>query len=126
MCIFLIVVFGLAWGHLIYTSYGAIQNISTPQLIYIIVKQLVITAFFAGTVTFFISWNNRWFQQHAQEEFRLKRMELDIDRASWVVEMLFEWNETKDKPLPQGLIETLTKNLFVETTNTSQDFNPTN
>lgn len=59
---------------------------------------------------------NTWAQQHAEEEFRLKQLEVDLDRASWVVEMAFEWDESKDNPIPQNLLDTLSANLFGDST----------
>ena len=78
-------------------------------------KQVTFTALFVTTAVFFIKWNNQWFQRHANEEFQLKRMELDIDRASWFVEMAFEWKEEKGEDIPEALIERLTHGLFGET-----------
>jgi hypothetical protein len=76
------------------------------------VKQFTFTALFVSTAYFFIRWNNHWFQRHANEEFRLKRMELDIDRASWFVEMAFEWKDEKGEAIPLEIIERLTQGLF--------------
>ena len=76
------------------------------------VKQFTFTALFVSTGYFFIRWNNQWFQRHANEEFRLKRMELDIDRASWFVEMAFEWKDEKGEAIPLEIIERLTQGLF--------------
>lgn len=67
---------------------------------------------FAAVVIYYIRWNDHWFRQHADEEFRLKRLDLDIDRASWFVELAMEWREEKDAPLPEVLTERLTANLF--------------
>lgn len=68
---------------------------------------------FAMTAVFYIRWNDWWFRQHADEEFRLKRLELDIDRASWVVEMALEWKREKDAgPIPAAIMEGVTRNLF--------------
>ena len=39
-------------------------------------------------------------------------MELDVDRASWVVEMAHEWKDEKGTELPESLIECLYRNLF--------------
>jgi hypothetical protein len=68
----------------------------------------------AAALVFYIRWNDNWFRQHADEEFRLKRLELDIDRASWVVEMALEWQEEKGSIIPQELIDRLTSNLFID------------
>jgi len=61
---------------------------------------------------FYIKWRNRWFQKHADEEFKLKRLELDFDRASWLVEMALEWRERGYEDIPLPLIEKLGKNIF--------------
>ena len=85
------------------------------HLVPAIVKQVTFSALFVTTAVFFTKWNNQWFQKHANEEFRLKRMELDIDRASWFVEMAFDWKDEKGEAIPEALIERLTHGLFVET-----------
>lgn len=107
----LLVVFGLAAGIYLYQS---IQSADTAQLIAAAIKQSVFTALFVATSVFYARWNTHWFQKRANEEFRLKRMELDFNRASWFVELAFQWREDyKDQPLPPELVERLTTNLFV-------------
>lgn len=76
-------------------------------------KSALATLGFAMTAAFYIRWNDWWFRQHADEEFKLKRLELDIDRASWVVEMALEWKREKDAgPIPAAIMEGVTRNLF--------------
>ncbi len=41
-----------------------------------------------------------------------KQMELDINRASWVVEMALEWKTEKGEEIPSELLEPLSRNLF--------------
>jgi hypothetical protein len=60
---------------------------------------------------FFIRWQDRWSEVHAAEEFRLKRFDLDIARASWLVEVMLEWN-TAEKEFPKELIQNLASGLF--------------
>lgn len=84
------------------------------RLISLHIKRAVSTALFVAMGIFYAKWNAQWFQKRANEEFRLKRMELDFDRASWLVELMFQWkDEHKDEPLPFELIERLTGHLFV-------------
>lgn len=65
------------------------------------------------TAIFYIRWNDAWASRHASEETRLRKMELDVDRASWVVEVLLEWKEEKDgAPLPSELMQSLVEGLF--------------
>ncbi len=90
------------------------QPSSIESIGYLVRFSLSAITFMASTV-FYIRWNDQWFRQHADEEFRLKRLELDIDRASWVVETVLEWKEiAKDSEIPPELIERLTRNLFAD------------
>ena len=50
---------------------------------------------FALTAIFYIRWNDQWFRQHAEQEFRLQQLALDVDRAGYATEMLLEWQEEK-------------------------------
>lgn len=109
--VLLLVLFGGLAGWFLFRSFTEQE---TTLLIAAIVKQVAFTVLFVSTAYFFIRWNNQWFQRHANEEFRLKRMELDIDRASWFVEMAFEWKEEKGEDIPAELIERLTQGLFGE------------
>ena len=67
---------------------------------------------FAGSIIYFIRWQDRWSQTHADEEFRLKRLDLDVDRASWLVEVLLEWRGENGREIPPELIEKLAYGLF--------------
>lgn len=107
----LLLAFGTAAGFYLNQS---LQQLETPQLIAVHIKQAVLTALFVATSIFYAKWNTQWFQKRANEEFRLKRMELDFDRASWLVELMFQWkDEHKEDPLPHELIERLSGQLFV-------------
>ena len=118
-CIILMVLFGgAASGHLIYGLMvwkEAKDASNVAFLVVLTVKQVVLTGAFVGIATYFIRWSNDWFQKHAREEFRLKRFGLDIDRASWVVEMAMEWKESgKGDSLSSEMLDRLTRNLFAE------------
>jgi hypothetical protein len=75
---------------------------------------------FIAFATFFIRWNNQWFQRHADEEFKLKRLDLDIDRANWLVELALEWKNMTKSEIPDELIDKLARSLFV--TEETKDF----
>lgn len=87
-------------------------------------RQVLFTLAFSATAVFYLRWNNAWFDQHAQEEFRLKRLELDFDRASWVVEMALEWKEDRGTELPPELLDRLTAELFAAPENKPQSLHP--
>jgi len=61
-------------------------------------------AVLVGSIVFYIRWTHAWFRQHADEEFRLKRLELDIDRASWVVETAAQWQDERKTDPPAGSV----------------------
>jgi hypothetical protein len=84
-------------------------------------KQIAFASAFLGGAWFLIKWNDRWFRQHADAEFNFKQLELDINRASWVVEMALEWKEEKGTELPPELLDRLTKNLFKDVSQASTD-----
>jgi hypothetical protein len=58
--------------------------LSTAKYVVLGLRQLAFALAFTATAVFYLRWNNAWFQQHAQEEFRLKQLELDFDRASCI------------------------------------------
>ena len=92
------------------------SSVSTQTVAWIsIVRRSLGIVALAFTAIYYIRWNDQWFHQIADEEFRLKRLELDIDRASWVVEMALEWKEEKGTEIPTDLINRLSQNLFSDT-----------
>ncbi|MCG3149861.1 MAG: hypothetical protein PCFJNLEI_03326 [Verrucomicrobiae bacterium] len=86
----------LSWGHLSLLG----------------LKQLGFGAAFLFGAWYFVKWNDRWLRQHADAEFMFKQMEIDVNRASWVVEMASEWLDEKKAELPQHVVDVLTRNLF--------------
>lgn len=77
-----------------------------------IVKAVVFTAISVSLAIFLVNWLNNWFQRHADEEFRLKRLFLDIKRAVWFVETAREWTDKKDAQMPKEIVDRLTAGLF--------------
>lgn len=74
--------------------------------------------------TFFIRWNQSWFQKHADEEFKLKRLDLDIDRANWLVELAMEWKNITKSEIPADLIDKLARSLFISEETKDIDIHP--
>ncbi|RWO50604.1 MAG: hypothetical protein EOS11_00125 [Mesorhizobium sp.] len=85
---------------------------NTAAMIAMAIKPALLTVAFLGLLTWYLRWMNRWFERYADAEFHLKQFELDIDRASWVVETALEWKEVQDKPMPDQLLENISRNLF--------------
>jgi len=67
---------------------------------------------FVSTFIFYIKWNDQWFRDHARVEFENRKFAADVLRASWIAELLFEWEHKKGTIMPLELIERFTKNLF--------------
>ena len=71
---------------------------------------------FALTAIFYIRWNDQWFRQHANQEFKLQQLALDVDRAGYAAEMLLEWQEDKGGEMPAVMVDRLTAGLFIDQT----------
>jgi hypothetical protein len=113
--ILLLIIFGA--GFLTLTILSIIElattnNFDMNKFISLTAKQIVFALAFGSTSIFFIRWSNKWFEKHSDEEFKLKRYEIDLDRASWLAEMAFEWKSEKGTEIPPELLEHLSKNLF--------------
>lgn len=92
-----------------------------PVLAWALAKQSIVTIALVGALFFYVRWMNRWFEQHASAEFLLKQFELDINRASWVVETAMEWRRDQQSEIPAPLLEGVTRNLFAYGDSSSQE-----
>jgi hypothetical protein len=110
----LICVFVVLAGFSILDFYHAISEADYKVLWIAGAKQLIYSFGAIGSVLFYIRWQNRWFEQHSIAEFHLKKLELDMERASWIVETSLEWNDAKGNAIPTELLESLSRNLFTE------------
>ena len=68
---------------------------------------------FVLSLVYYIRWNDDWFGRHADEEFKLKRYDLDMDRAGWLVELVIEAYEAGEEPIPNELLRRLSNNMFI-------------
>lgn len=80
----------------------------------LIARSMVTAIAFAAALVYYIRWSDSWSERHAAEEFKLKRLEIDMDRAAWVVEMALEWKDEKGSQIPPELVLQLTRNLFAD------------
>ena len=67
---------------------------------------------------------NRWFDRHADAKFQLRKLSLDVDRASWVIESALEWRSGTNSVLPKILLESITRNLFNNGNTQQEDLHP--
>ena len=79
---------------------------------------------FALTAIFYIRWNDHWFRQHADQEFKLQQLALDVDRAGYATEMLLEWQEDKGGEMPAVMVDRLTAGLFTDQTSVGRVRHP--
>ncbi|RPB31662.1 hypothetical protein [Vibrio parahaemolyticus] len=93
--------------------YDALQGNELNVILITGIKQSIYTVGAIGSIIFMIRWMNRWFELHSQSEFELKRFELDMERASWLVETSLEWKDAKGTAIPPELLGSLSNNLFV-------------
>ena len=100
------------------------NNITNWAIVATLSKQLLVSVSFGATAVFYIRWLNSWFSEHANNEFRLRQLQLDFERASWVVETAFEWKGAEGSAIPKELLEPISKNLFSPDENLRQDVHP--
>ena len=67
---------------------------------------------FTLTTIFYIRWDDQWFREHAEQEFKFQQLALDVDRAGCATEMLLEWQEDKGGAMPAVMMDRLTGGLF--------------
>jgi hypothetical protein len=121
--VFLMLAFLAAAGIFIAMDWNH-PDLTNARAINLYTRQSLAILGFVLTTSFLIRWLQKWFQRHADEEFRLKRLDLDIDRASWLVEMALEWRLEKGEELPDRLIELLGRGLFTEADPGETDIHP--
>lgn len=88
------------------------QSGATMISVYAIVKSAFSSLAFLTTSALYITWMNRWFDRHSETQFNAKQYQIDINRATWVVEAALEWRKNTADPMPQVLVEGITRNLF--------------
>lgn len=103
-------------GLIIYFAYLSTSSQPTaPSIIESIshlLKPVGLTIAALGLGAWYLRWMNRWFERHSELEFQLKQFELDIDRATWVVETALEWRQEQHSTIPNHLLESISRNLF--------------
>jgi hypothetical protein len=95
-----------------FTGVGMYESLTQSANLYPNIRAAIGGISVAAIFVFYIRWTDSWFRQHADEEFRFKRMSLDIDRASWVVETAMEWQHDNKAAVPDRLLEQLSRDLF--------------
>jgi hypothetical protein len=100
---------------------GTATDVDMPALY---IKQFALGIALVSSSVFYIRWRNLWFERHAQEEFLLKRQEIDLDRATWAIELASEWVDEKKRDIPEGLVTKITNNLFEYQNHEAKNLHP--
>lgn len=82
------------------------------QLAVAVLHWLGFALLLSGTMFFWVRWQMQWAAKRAHEEMTLRRMELDVDRSNWIIEMALEWHAEGAGPLPTDLLSQLSTGLF--------------
>jgi hypothetical protein len=68
---------------------------------------------FGSTMIYYMRWNDHWQRRHAEAEFRDMKFNDDILRASWLAELIFEWESEKGGVFPEELVHNFSRGLFI-------------
>lgn len=71
--------------------------------IYMMVKNAVSAVAFVTFVVWLIRYLKSWSDRLASEQFRTKRLKLDMNRAHWFTELCFQWKSEFDQEIPDTL-----------------------
>jgi hypothetical protein len=103
-----------AAAYLAYTSSALLnQTAFTSSFSWLIgVKASLTIISTLGLALLYLRWEIGWNNQQANYERTLASTRLDIDRASWIMESILEWNRETNTVMPQELTNALTRGLF--------------
>ncbi len=108
-CYGAMVLTGSAFG--VFVGFPDLFGKDLPSWVHM-VKVSASLATFLSTILYFVRWQDQWQKQHAAEEFRLQRLELDMERASWLVETVMESSVEGSNGIPVELLNRLAQGLF--------------
>lgn len=107
-------------GAVIGIGAGAISKSSTLEW-YHFTSIAVPFAAFLSTAIWFLRWEERWFRDHANQEFLASRYRADMLRASWTAELAAELQKKEKGEIPPELLQAMTRGLFAPTTEASPE-----
>jgi len=88
------------------------KTLDTPSQYWLWIKITFLSFSLLGTILYYIKWQNKWAEQHADSEFQLQQFYIDVNRANWVIESCLEWRKETQSIIPNTLLESITRNLF--------------
>lgn len=93
-------------------SSAVTTDISTTERILLWIRFALLSIGLAGSILYYIRWQNNWATTFATTEQALQQFHIDVNRANWVVETCLEWRKENTSDIPDQLIESLTRGLF--------------
>ena len=87
-------------------------------------RPVAVSFVFFGIAVYYVRWLNQWFLRHANEEFSLKRFQMDIHRANYLAELAMEWKKATKEEMPAELLHRISNNLFAEDNHTATEMSP--
>ncbi|MHC4403603.1 MAG: AAA family ATPase [Planctomycetota bacterium] len=100
----LVLLFGGAAGHAFYQT---VTSTESGVVVLAGINQAVFLLLFVAASYFFLRWHGDWFRRRAEEELRLKRREIELDRVDWLLEAAFEWKEKHGTEIPVDWLDSL-------------------
>jgi hypothetical protein len=113
LCFTLLVAFGVLAGLSVHRLFEAADSTNAVN-VYLLLSPFAASALcFGVTGLFWVRFNSQWANAHAQREFHNTKLYIDSVRSGWLVELLLEWHEEKERgPFPLDLLEKLGQGLF--------------
>ncbi len=59
-------------------------------------------------------WMDSWLRKGVDENLRMRQLGIDVDRSTWLVEVLSELKSETGASIPDDVLTALTRNLFTE------------
>lgn len=74
-----------------------------------------------SSLLYMVKWQDSWAKKHSEVEFDLQQFNLDINRASWVIESCLEWKKETQSDVPDLLLNSITRDLFKRDSNKQEN-----
>lgn len=94
-------------------GYATAKDGNTTERLLLWIRFAFASLGLAASILYYIRWQNTWAATFASTEQSLQQFHIDVNRANWVVETCLEWRKETASDIPEPLIESLTRGLFV-------------
>lgn len=77
-----------------------------------------------GTLMLYYRWMDSWVRKSVDEELRFRQLAIDVDRSTWIIEVLSELKDETGTSIPDEVLTALTRNLFTGSSSTQPVTHP--